>query len=168
MISFFNDVDVTADDPRVAAAQYFGTKGFFSGYDAKLDAPLTEAMGALWQRGFEKLQKGMLDPMQLAKDVQAAAEPSSELKTIARCDALLNIWTSLNRVDHEIQIHLRCGIAICCGRLLATGPEALPSADGFEVRVSAPGPNFTADEILQQAIDKVAASGGGVGAARRR
>ncbi len=98
MISFFNDVDVTADDPRVTAAQYFGTKGFFSGYDAKLDAPLTEAMGALWQRGFEKLQKGMLDPMQLAKDIQAATEPSSELKQ-SRGDALLNMWTSLNRVD---------------------------------------------------------------------
>lgn len=26
MISFFNDLDVTSDDPRGAAAQYFGTK----------------------------------------------------------------------------------------------------------------------------------------------
>ncbi len=43
MISFFNDVDVTSDDPRVPAAQYFGTKGFFASYDAKLDAPLTES-----------------------------------------------------------------------------------------------------------------------------
>ncbi|WP_256199243.1 hypothetical protein [Verrucomicrobium spinosum] len=26
MISFFNDVEVTADHPAIAAAQYFGTK----------------------------------------------------------------------------------------------------------------------------------------------
>ena len=37
MLAFFNDVDVASDDPRIAAAQYFGTKGFFASYDAKLD-----------------------------------------------------------------------------------------------------------------------------------
>ncbi|MFM9197827.1 MAG: FAD-dependent oxidoreductase, partial [Planctomycetia bacterium] len=30
MVTFFNDVDVAANDPRVAAAEYFGTKGFFA------------------------------------------------------------------------------------------------------------------------------------------
>lgn len=29
MVSFFNDTDVTSNDPRIPAAQYFGTKGFF-------------------------------------------------------------------------------------------------------------------------------------------
>jgi len=77
MITFFNDVDVTSDDPRVPAAQYFGTRGFFAGYDAKLDAPLTEAVQAAWQDGFEKLKQGTLEPMQLAKAVHAAeAKPS--------------------------------------------------------------------------------------------
>jgi hypothetical protein len=54
MISFFNDVDVTSDDPRVAAAQYFGTQGFFASYDAKLDAPLTEAVKAVWLKKFDE------------------------------------------------------------------------------------------------------------------
>jgi hypothetical protein len=72
MISFFNDVDVTANDPRVPAAQYFGTKGFFASYDAKLDAPLTEAVKAVWEKGFADLQKGTLEPMKLAKAVHAA------------------------------------------------------------------------------------------------
>jgi flavin-dependent dehydrogenase len=77
MITFFNDIDVTRDDPRVPAAQYFGTKGFFASYDAKLDAPLTEAVRAAWQEGFEKLEQGTLEPMQLVKTVHAAdAQPS--------------------------------------------------------------------------------------------
>ena len=39
-------------------------------------------------------------------------------------------------------------------------PQA--SASGFELRVPAPGPDAIADSILQEAIDKVAAAGGGV------
>lgn len=77
MITFFNDVDVTSDDPRVPAAQFFGTKGFFAGYDARLDEPLTEAVQAVWQDGFEQLKQGALEPMQLVKVVHAAeAKPS--------------------------------------------------------------------------------------------
>jgi hypothetical protein len=72
MISFFNDVDVTSDDPQVSASQYFGTKGFFASYDVKLDAPLTEAVKAAWEKGFEDLRKGTLNPMELAKAVNAA------------------------------------------------------------------------------------------------
>lgn len=34
MISFFNDLDVSAREPWVAAAQLLGTRGFFPGYDA--------------------------------------------------------------------------------------------------------------------------------------
>ena len=72
MITFFNDVDVNSDDPRIPAAQYFGTKGFFASYDAKLDAPLTESVKAAWRDGFEELRNGALDPMQLARAVHVA------------------------------------------------------------------------------------------------
>lgn len=48
MLSFFNDVDVASDNPRVAAVQYFGTQGFFASYDARLDEPLTDAVRAAW------------------------------------------------------------------------------------------------------------------------
>ncbi|MGV3660572.1 MAG: right-handed parallel beta-helix repeat-containing protein [Prosthecobacter sp.] len=39
---------------------------------------------------------------------------------------------------------------------------SLFAADSFEVRVPAPGPDVIADTLLQEAIDKVAAAGGGV------
>ena len=42
MISFFNDLDVSADDPRIAAAQYLATKGFFADYNARLDEAITD------------------------------------------------------------------------------------------------------------------------------
>jgi hypothetical protein len=96
MISFFNDVDVTADDPRVTAAQYFGTKGFFASYDAKLDAPLTEAVKAAWKKGFDDLKKGALEPMQLAKAVHAAeANPAQQTKE-TRGAVLLAMWNELS------------------------------------------------------------------------
>jgi hypothetical protein len=96
MISFFNDVDVTADDPRIPAAQYFGTRGFFASYDAKLDAPLTESVKAAWEKGFADLQKVALDPMQLAKAVQAAeTNPTPQTKE-TRGAVLLAMWNELS------------------------------------------------------------------------
>lgn len=96
MISFFNDVDVTSNDPQVAAAQYFGTQGFFASYDAKLDEPLTESVKAVWQDGFEKLQKGTLEPMQLAKVVHEAEAKESPAAKESRGEALAAMWRSLH------------------------------------------------------------------------
>ena len=88
MISFFNDIDASANDPRIAAAQYFATKGFFASYDAKLDAPLTEAVKAVWVKCFDDLQKGKLDPIQLAKAVHAAEAQKSPATKETRGEAL--------------------------------------------------------------------------------
>ncbi|TDU64588.1 Right handed beta helix region [Prosthecobacter fusiformis] len=41
-------------------------------------------------------------------------------------------------------------------------PILAQPASGFEVRVSAPGPDVSADDVLQAAIDKVSTRGGGV------
>ena len=96
MISFFNDVDVTSDDPKVAAAQYFGTKGFFAGYDAKLEQPLTEAVKAAWVKGLAELQKGTLEPLLLAKAVQEAEAMKSPTTDEKRGAKLLGLWNTLN------------------------------------------------------------------------
>ena len=58
MISFFNDVDLGTDDPRVPAVSYFGTKGFFPGYDARADEPLDEGTADVWAAAFGKLRDG--------------------------------------------------------------------------------------------------------------
>jgi hypothetical protein len=97
LISFFNDLDITSDDPKVAAAQYFGTKGFFASYDAKLGQPLTEAVKVAWQGGFEKLQKGILEPMQLAKDVHAAEMKESSNAKVTRGMFLSDLLAKLNQ-----------------------------------------------------------------------
>lgn len=72
MLGFFNDIDVSSDDPRVAAALYFSTKGFFAGYDAKLEEPVSEAVLEVWEAGFALLQAGALDPAALAARVREA------------------------------------------------------------------------------------------------
>ncbi|WP_166647384.1 FAD-dependent oxidoreductase [Prosthecobacter fusiformis] len=96
MISFFNDVDVASDDPRVPAAQYFGTKGFFSDYDGRLDDMLTEGEKAAWDGGFEQLKKGILKSIQLAKAVHVAAAKQTPKTKQTRGAALLEMWNALN------------------------------------------------------------------------
>ena len=95
MISFFNDVDVTSDDPRVPAAQYFGTKGFFSSYDARLDEPLTEAVLTVWKAGLQQLHDGALDPMPLAERVHHAESQTSPATGQTRGDFLLGSFSRL-------------------------------------------------------------------------
>lgn len=95
MLSFFNDVDVASDDPRVAAAQYFATKGFFPTYDARLDAPLTEAVRRIWLDGFKQLQQGTLDAATFALAVHAAESKDSPATGELRADALLRLWKQL-------------------------------------------------------------------------
>jgi hypothetical protein len=89
MISFFNDVDVTSDDPRIAAAQYFGTKGFFADYDARLGGALKTATGKAWADGFAKLLNGKLDPAELARAVAPAERDGGAEMTGAEFAALL-------------------------------------------------------------------------------
>ncbi len=96
VVSFFNDVDVTSDDPRVPAVQYFGTKGFFAGYDAKLGEALTEALKNTWLNGFAELQAGTLDPMRLARTVHKSESASSPATAQTRGDFLLQLWQKLN------------------------------------------------------------------------
>lgn len=95
MISFFNDVDVTVDDPRVVAAQYFGTKGFFDSYNARLEAPLTAGVRAAWETAFKQLQQGSLDPEQIAVAVHAAESQESPATDQARGTFLLGLWKQL-------------------------------------------------------------------------
>ena len=95
MVTFFNDVDVASNDPRVAAAQYFGTKGFFAGYDARLDKPLTEAVRRVWLAGFEKLKQATLDPAKLAAAVQAAESQESPATGELRGEALQRLFKQL-------------------------------------------------------------------------
>ncbi|TDU64590.1 FAD dependent oxidoreductase [Prosthecobacter fusiformis] len=94
-ISFFNDVDITSDAPQVAASQYFGTKGFFAGYNARLEAPLSEAVKAVWQDAATKLQSGALDPIQLAKIIQVAEAQESPATSETRGAFLSALFAKL-------------------------------------------------------------------------
>lgn len=72
LVSFFNDLSVADKQPWVAAAQYFGTKGFFSSYDVHPAAPLKESIAAAWSDGIARLIAGTIEPHALARAVAAA------------------------------------------------------------------------------------------------
>jgi FAD dependent oxidoreductase len=90
MLSFFNDVDVSSNDPRVAAAQYFATKGFFADYNARLDEPLTDALKAVWEQKFEDAQKRA---EAVAKAEKAESKPTGQ----TRGDALKEMFERRGR-----------------------------------------------------------------------
>ena len=95
MVTFFNDVDVASNDPRVVAAQYFGTKGFFAGYDARLDEPLKASTQAVWERGLSMLREGTLDPADLARQVHLAEAQDSPPTKRTRGAVLDSMWRAL-------------------------------------------------------------------------
>ena len=89
MIAFFNDVTVSANEPGIAAVQYFGTKGFFHDYDARLGEPLKHSTGVAWADGLKKLRDRRLDPMAQAAAVAQAEAAESKPMTAAELAALL-------------------------------------------------------------------------------
>lgn len=97
MVSFFNDVDVAAKDDRIPAAEFFGTQGFFSSYDARLDEPVTEGVAKVWQDGFEKLKAGALKPRELAAVIDRAEAADSAPGSESRGAVLLKYWNELHR-----------------------------------------------------------------------
>lgn len=67
----------------------------------------------------------------------------------------------------KLAILLSVLLAFTGGMVSAAGPAAseptlVRTGGGFEVHVTAPGPDTIADDVLQAAIDKVVAAGGGV------
>ena len=95
MIGFFNDLDVTDDEPAVAAAQFFSTKGFFPTYDARLGQPASKEVEAAWRRGLANLREGTRDPARFLDEVRdAESKPASGTGPL-RGDILVDLWHSL-------------------------------------------------------------------------
>ncbi len=95
LVSFFNDLKATDLNPAVPAAQYFGTKGFFHDYNARLQEPLTVAMAKVWQHGLVELESGTLDPRQLAVRVRTAVDTDSPETGKTRGQTLLSMWKQI-------------------------------------------------------------------------
>lgn len=91
-VSFFNDVDLNDSNLANIAANYFGTKGFFSGYNARLAEPLTTEVGMLWAEGFAKLNGGSLDPDLLAAKIRIAESTEGEVTGQSRGEVLEQMW----------------------------------------------------------------------------
>ena len=80
LVSFFNDVTVTSEAASTRAAEYFGTRGFFHDYNARLDQPLKEPTARLWAESWAKLQAGEIDATALARrTADADAGPGSSI-----------------------------------------------------------------------------------------
>jgi hypothetical protein len=91
LVSFFNDLDALRP-----SLQYFGTKGFFHDYNARLNEPLRTATAKAWAEGFAKLRAGTLDPNALARAVAAAEQTAPPAGGLTRGAVLQQMWSELN------------------------------------------------------------------------
>ena len=76
MVSFFNDA--AGREPWVAGVQYFGTQGFFAGYDALPCAPLGRRTAEIWARAAARVRSGSAEAMETVREVQALADSGEE------------------------------------------------------------------------------------------
>jgi hypothetical protein len=98
LVSFFNDIKVDAEDPRIPAAEYFATKGFFHDYNARLDEPLKSSTAKIWTEAFADLRKGKLDAAATARAVAASEQAASDdHEASTRGDILLKLWQQLSQ-----------------------------------------------------------------------
>jgi hypothetical protein len=82
MVSFYNDVDVASREAWVAAVQYFGTQGFFAGYDARPRDPLGRRTAAIWLRAALCVRAGDYDPMRTVRELHEAVAAADEPITL--------------------------------------------------------------------------------------
>ena len=81
MLTFFNDVDMSTPSPQLTAVQVLGTRGLFADYDARLDAPLTEAVARVW---LQALFDTPDDSDERAAAIARAVRSAEELQTAGR------------------------------------------------------------------------------------
>jgi len=117
MLTFFNDVDVSGKEAWIPAAQYFGTKGFFVTYDARLNEPLTQGVAYRWASGVKRIRDGTLKADALASGLalgsaqvtenftrgkfasmlpgKLSANDAASFSQLTRGEALLMLWEAL-------------------------------------------------------------------------
>lgn len=90
LVTFFNEGKVDGPEPWIPAAQYFGTKGFFHDYNARLSQVLKAGTGLAWAEAFPRLKQGNLDPNALARAVATTEQGDGREMTEGEfCSALL-------------------------------------------------------------------------------
>jgi hypothetical protein len=89
MVTFFNDVDVSAKEAWIPAALYFGTQGFVHDYNLRAAEPLKQSTGKIWIDGLKRLSSGNLDPMAQVRAVAQSEAANSESMTQGEFSALL-------------------------------------------------------------------------------
>ncbi|MDO8540970.1 MAG: FAD-dependent oxidoreductase [Opitutaceae bacterium] len=75
-VTYFADVDLGRDEAWTRDAQFLGARGFFSGYEADPNRPVSPALGAAWQGILSRALAGDDDPNEAARRVAAALDPA--------------------------------------------------------------------------------------------
>lgn len=88
-------------------AQYFGTKGFFHDYNARMNEPLKATTGKAWSEGSAKLRQGRLDPTAQAHIIAEAEEGTVATKTMTRGEFVARLPASSSPSGEAAEIITR-------------------------------------------------------------
>jgi hypothetical protein len=83
MVSFFNEFDMSTQQDWVPAVQYFGTKGFFSEYDAQPEERLDQHTAHIWANAFGSLLAGSLNPLEPAQKLHQERLQSEAAESVS-------------------------------------------------------------------------------------
>ena len=102
MISYFDDIDPDDDHRGSHAAQYFGTKGFFRGYDASLESDVDTATVARWASYVtDSVEAVPSDRTDRARDI--SPETIGDPITFTELSAILEKHFDQDRVSTVVQ-----------------------------------------------------------------
>jgi hypothetical protein len=96
MVSFFNDVKVDSTETWIPAVEYFGSKGFFPGYDARPNDSLDVETAELWARGLAGLLGRQLKPQALASQIYSVQAKDRSIVNLDSFGAMLKKTKGIN------------------------------------------------------------------------
>ena len=80
-----------------AAAQYFGAKGFFNDYHARLDDPVCPSTAEIWKRAASRLPSSSYSAGETAVAVHRAESSATRLDESTRGELLRAMWGEVDR-----------------------------------------------------------------------
>lgn len=103
LVSFFNDLKVDGPEAWIAAAQFFGTKGFFHDYNVRPNEPLKIATAKLWTAPARRLE-----PAARAREIALAEKSASPPISPAEWSALTGrkcAWPKVTRGPALVELY---------------------------------------------------------------
>jgi len=102
-ISFFNEIGIDNIREQSKAINFLGSKGFFTGYNAKIKEAISKPIAEQWAKGYVDLIKEDLDANKLAKEIYKLENKQNISITCTEFTEIINSELSKSNIDLKFQ-----------------------------------------------------------------